>query len=166
MSLYNMVFPDPNRGARIAALCTLIGTEPLDGFPRLRDAWVELVDDEIVLAFYTRIGGPNRAEYASGITALQAHPHYLSDRDDHRDPTYATFRFAVPTARAELPELTVLLRSIAHPSEVDTDQRWADAIAAVERGDINPATRAQADQLFAGINEALVRGGGPRIIEI
>jgi hypothetical protein len=164
MSLYNMVFPDPNRHRRIAALVALVA---IDELPRVRDAWVELIDDEIVLAFYARIGGGNREDYASAITALRAHPHYLSDRDDRTDPTYATFRFALPTARAGLvPGLIELLRTEAHPGEVDTDQRWADAIAAVQRGDIDPATLAQADQLFAGINEAFASSDGPRIIEI
>lgn len=167
LSLYEMVFPDPTRRRKIAALCALIGTDELDGFPRLRDAWVELIDDEIVLAFYARIGGGNRREYASAIIALQAHPHYLSDRDDRSDPTYATFRFALPAARADLmPGLSERLRSEAHPGEVDTDQRWADAIAAMERGEISPATLARADQLFAGINEAFASSDGPLIIEI
>jgi hypothetical protein len=160
MSLYDMVFPDPSRARRVAALVSLV---ELDDFPRLRDAWVELVDDVIVLAFYARIGGGNRDDYASAITALQAHPNYMSDRDDQFDSTYATFRFVLYPV---VPGLAELLRSNAHPGEVDTAQRWADAIAALERGDIHPTTLAQADQLFARINEALTSDARPRIVEI
>lgn len=106
MSLYEAVFPDPARGARMTVLSRILGIDDDVPIPRLRDAWVESVGDgSLQLAFYARIG----------------------------DPTYAAFRFALDEEGLLL-GLLMLLREHARDGEVDTSQRWENAIAAATEG--------------------------------
>lgn len=131
-------------------------------FGRFRDAWLEDVDGELRVAVYTRNGGGNRPDYQEQIKGLQAHPCYLSDKDDEFDSTYATFYFrlwpVLPAHLAELekwkdvdwPGLVEGLRETAVPP-IDTDQRWHDAIARLEK---DGPTERQASA-FAPLGEAL-----------
>lgn len=170
MSVYELAFPDPTRPARLAILCAALDIKPT-AFDRLRDGWVELVDDQVQLALYARIGGPNRRDHQDAISALQTHPHYLSDRDDSWDRTYATFRFRLPPHHAE-ELLADVLHHSAHPGEVDSDKRWQDAIARIKRGDVTPDELAGFERVITELQNALhgdgtIDGGaGPRIIRI
>lgn len=165
MSIYDLAFPDPTRTARVAALCAVTRIDP-EALPRLRDAWVERVYGEVRVAFYTRAGGDNRVDYAAAISALRAHPQYLSDRDDRLDTTYATFRFRVllPGTGTWLADQ---LAARSHDGEVDTDQRWTDAFDRVSRGDdVTPAETAWCDQVTAAVRDAASQGTTERIIEV
>ena len=178
MSMFELAQPDPDRRARMLLLMGVLAAD-LSGV-RARDMWVERVPDPQVeggqrlqIALYTRVGGGNRRDYGDAIAELQGLPGYLGDRDDGFDATYATFRFAWPRERAdelssELPggeSLTEIATRVAHEGEVDTDERWREAIERVQRGGFTPGQRAQADQLIAGVRAAL-EGTGPPIVEV
>ena len=140
MSLYDIVFGDPGRPQRGAALLAVLGSPDVG---RFRDALVEKdADGNPVIAIYTRNGGGNREHYdpdteagphcsCTGCIAehqLPAHPLYLVDVDDGFDSTYATFYFKPPDDEG----LLQFLREVAG-EHVDTSARWLDAIAAVEK---------------------------------
>jgi len=148
MSLYNMVH-GTNRDAPL--VLALLDREPGD-FGRFRDAWVERsAEGGIRLVVYTRSGGGNRTHSdedaepgprcgCSGCTmthVVPTHPLYLEDRDDDRDPSYATIYFRVPDdAEATLealgaPEGFVLASLAIDPP--DMRARWAAALAALGR---------------------------------
>lgn len=140
MSMYEMVFPDPTRGERAAILLTVLGIPPGErlGFVgRFRDCWVEKQPDgPPLIAIYTRNGGNNRADQADAITAMQAHPCYLSDADDTFDRTYATFYFTTPTDRPDemSPAAWEIVKGAiieAATDPIDTDERWLGAIMAI-----------------------------------
>ena len=118
--LYNAVLGDGNELQRGKILLGVLGA-PKPG--RFRDAWVERgEDDQPVIAIYTRNGGPNREGQAEAIESMRANTHYLSDKDDTFDNTYATFYFSAPREyRGQLAEWMV--------DPVDMNQRWQDAIA-------------------------------------
>ena len=168
MALYDLAVGDGNQRERGAILLTLLGNPDV---ARYRAAWVEKSEAGPVIAIYTRQGGGNRecycadygrehpdpSCYAACNEALAKHPLYLRDQDDGFDATYATFYFRAP---AELPaSVPADLREVmaaaleALPGiavePVDTDQRWQDAIARIQSGDLRPAETAMADQLGA-----------------
>lgn len=139
---------------------------------RFRDCWVERTPYGLVIAVYTRTGGPYRRRcsctddgtahapdscWGACNAALAAHPLYLSDADDKLDATYMTFRFRVPEAQSEA------LAPVA-VDPVDTSARWQEAIDRVSRGEIRPAVRAMGDQLAAMLGDA--SPGAPRIMEV
>jgi hypothetical protein len=161
MSTYELVFPDPERPARVALLLAVLNLDEAN--LRVRDAWTERVKDRLRIALYTRAGGDNRPDYAEGITKATRSPYYLSDRDDDLDSTYATFRFAWPSER--LGKLMDVVLPASHDGEVDTDQRWHDAFARLERGEITPQQVAGFDQVTAAIRNA-VEGNGPPIVNV
>lgn len=121
--MYNAILGDGNEIQRGRILLAVLGA-PKPG--RFRDAWVERgKDNQPVIAIYTRNGGPNREGQAEAIESMRANPHYLSDKDDTFDSTYATFYFSAPDDCRD-----VLAEEMSDP--VDTDQRWRDAIAALD----------------------------------
>ena len=155
MGLYDVVLGDGHQGERGAVLLAMLGNP---GVGRFRDAWVEKGDDgEPVIAVYTRIGGPNREDYAAVIDALAAHPQYIRDADDSFDATYATFWFRVPALARD-----ALARVAVEP--VDMSARWREAIARVQRGELRPAETAMMDQLAAALTDP--SPDGPNIIRI
>jgi hypothetical protein len=173
MSLYDLAVADGRQHERGAVLLGMLGSPAV---ARFRDAWVEKSGDGPVIAVYTRQGGGNRACFcgcakdapaadrhvpesccAASNEALAAHPLYLRDADDEFDPTYATFRFRAPQEWSE-----VLAEAAGEP--VDTDARWREAVARVERGEISPALRAAGDQLAAALGD--LPADGPKVIRI
>lgn len=132
--MYEFVFPDPGRGQRVAFLAMV---SELTFVPRIRDAWVEKGEDgSPVIAFYTRLGGGNRPDYAEHIRDMQAHEGYLRDRDDSFDSTYATFYYRAPEEWVE-----ALSQPEVMQDPVDTDARWLAAIDALQAA-AGPAPRA------------------------
>lgn len=169
MSLYELAVADGRQHERGAVLLAILGSPTV---ARLRDAWVEKSGDGPVIAVYTRQGGgnrecycdsePGRAHvpeqcYAACNEALQAHPLYLSDADDDFDGTYATFRFRVPEDFHE-----ALTPVAVEP--VNMSERWQEAIARVERGEVSPALRAAGDQLAAALSDT--SPDSPKVIKI
>lgn len=162
MSLYNLV-----HGNQPAAPLVLVMLGQSAGyFGRFRDAWVEGQEDGTVrLAVYTRNGGGNREHYdeerpagpecdCTGCIAtyrLPADAHYLFDRDDDFDCTYATFYFRVPVDAEErirklaaetgvqLPDTWLTDLAIVPP---DMRERWDAAIKAIGEAPATPAERA------------------------
>lgn len=147
--MYNAVIGDGQEMERAFVMARVLGLKRRD-FGRLRDAWAEITDEgELQLAFYTRNGGGNRADYAEVTAALQASPFYLSDADDTFDSTYATYRFSwpeepteglneyivsegtTPYTAAEYAVLKETITDIAGPVR-DMDAVWQQAIAALE----------------------------------
>lgn len=86
MSMYNAIF-GVNELAPL--LFELLGLKP-DNFYRFRDAYL---NEEGLIAVYTRAGGGNREDGAAHAEAIRKHPWYLRDRDDDFDRTYSTFFF-------------------------------------------------------------------------
>ncbi len=138
MSMYDLVAGDGGQRDRGAILLAVLGNPNVG---RFRDAWVEKGEaGEPVIAIYTRNGGGNRQCYCddgehelsgpcTGVIAselLPAHPLYLRDVDDSFDSTYATFYFRTPD------EYRDALAEVAQ-EPVDTDARWQQMIAALER---------------------------------
>lgn len=132
--LYNTLF-----GANPAATVILRTLDlSMETVPRFRD--VHISDGKI--AVYTRMGGGNRGHWEStepdqppgpdclcpGCRAqlLARHEHYLYDRDDDFDSTYATYYFRFPPMFAE--GLTALdTGDIWNP-----DERWQAMLEALE----------------------------------
>lgn len=110
MSLYNMI-----NGVDQATffILPMLGKHP-DKYPRFRDCFIEHTeqvpggelgvtnesverkDGEYFIYIYTRVGGGNREYYDKEIKKLQNNKHYISDKDDDFDCTFATFKFKVP----------------------------------------------------------------------
>lgn len=129
-SLYHMVFGDGGF-RRGAFLLPLVGFTSFEQTGRFRDCW--LIRDgvgRLMVQLYTRNGGNNRTGYADVIDAMRASRLYQRDADDTFDTTFANFYFLVPveeldaTLAAKLTELAI--------DPVDTDQRWRDAVGAVD----------------------------------
>lgn len=168
MSMYELAVADGRQNERGAILIPMLG---IPGVGRFRDAWVEKdPEDGLVIAIYTRTGGPNRAcecGYPQDHTpelcwkaaneVLTGNEYYLRDADDTFDATYAVFRFRVPAEYQPFLEQDAV-------DPVDTSRRWRDAIARVERGEIRPAETAFMDQLAATLGDP--SADGPRIMEI
>lgn len=62
-------------------------------FGRIRDAWLEDHDGDVLIRVHTRNGGGNRESQAAAIESMRAHPWYVRDADDTYDETYADFYF-------------------------------------------------------------------------
>jgi hypothetical protein len=167
MSLYEIAVADGHQDERRAVLLPILGSPAVQ---RFRDAWVERTAFGLVIAIYTRTGGPNRrcscgggGEHAPASCraacneALAAHPLYLRDADDGFDKTYATFRFRVPDSHREQ------LTGVA-VDPVDTDARWKAAIARIQSGEWRPAEIAMADQLAAMLGDT--SPDAPRVMEV
>lgn len=121
--LYNAVIADGREEMRGEVLLPILGL-PYVG--RFRDVWVERGENgEPIIAIYTRNGGDNREAQAKAIEIMRANPHYVSDRDDTFDNTYAAFYFSAPKEHEEF-----LRKMMQDP--IDTDQRWRDAIARLD----------------------------------
>lgn len=127
--MYNMIFGvNPNSDVILACL----GLRKQD-VGRFRDAFV--ANGEI--AVYTRNGGSNRECcgdecdtgnkcYGCIITkVLPKHPHYLRDKDDDFDDTYATIYFSIP------PEFRELLAKL-DSGHFDPDARWYEGLEALK----------------------------------
>jgi hypothetical protein len=168
MSLYEIAVADGHQDERRALLLPVLGDPVVQ---RFRDCWVERTSYGLVIAVYTRTGGPNRrcscAEngtahapascWAACNETLAAHPLYLRDADDDFDATYATFRFRVPEMFRE-----VLAKVAVDP--VNMSERWQEAIDRVGRGEMRPAETAMADQLAAMLGDP--SPDAPRIMEV
>lgn len=149
MSMFGMVFPDPQRQDRFALLFSLVAynepnaeaaaayMEPIMAL-RLRDCWVEKQPDgPPCLAIYTRNGGGNRECYCEndegtcigckGDRATE-HPAYISDRDDEFDSTYRTYRFAFPAELRQ--DWREALTEVAEDPR-DMSEQWSIAIDAI-----------------------------------
>lgn len=139
--MYDLVFADPNRPARIAMLVALLGNPKVG---RVRDAWVEKGERGPVIAVYTRNGGGNRDHSGDGPAGIEcdctgciaqyqlpAHSQYIRDADDAFDSTYATFYFKPPQSQ----QVVELLATVA-VDPVDMSARWQDAIRAINA--LNP----------------------------
>lgn len=147
MSMFGMVFPDPQRQERFALLFSLVAYDQPDDESeaymepvmnlRLRDCWVEKQPDgPPCLAVYSRNGGGNRDHYHEADTLCIAchgeiateHPAYISDRDDEFDSTYRTYRFAFP---ASIPQdWKEALNEVAEDPR-DMSEQWQIAIDAI-----------------------------------
>lgn len=159
--LYDIVFPDSKRAARIALMSLLImpgGVSPYAILGRIRDAWFELrpnadpaTGDHVEIAVYTRNGGGNREHFHGDgddgmctgcvMEKIKDHPRYIGDLDDAFDPTYATIWFRLPDGADD-----ETCRQIA-VEPVDMSARWKEQIARVERGELHPDERALGEQL-------------------
>jgi len=117
-AFYNAIF---GQSADAPRLVEMLGPDTKLG--RFRDAWLELRDDMVVLAVYSRNGSHNREHYEpystqdgsepqrAGIDCdctgciqtyrLPAHELYLFDEDDGFDSTYCTTYFRVPADQQE-----------------------------------------------------------------
>jgi hypothetical protein len=137
MGLYNIVF---KTSAHAPLVLAILGRPP-SAFGRFRDAWIEKDEAGVVrLAVYTRNGGGNRED---NMPSFEDDPHYLFDRDDDFDSTYATIYFKPPVELpAELRESLpadlkapgaweAKLVEIAQPV-VDMSARWKEAIASLK----------------------------------
>lgn len=138
--LYNVLFGDGNEIHRVHLVAITVGLETAD-LGRTRDAWVERDEEHGArYALYTRNGGQNRPDYVPQIFKMQANEHYLSDRDDAFDNTYATFYFRVPERlpedateeqQAEWTGLrATLIQEAVEP--VNMDELWQAAIKKME----------------------------------
>jgi hypothetical protein len=156
MSMYEVAVADGHQHERGAVLLAVLGNPEV---ARFRDVWCEKGEDGPVIHLYTRQGGPNRACCAASNEALQAHPLYLRDADDSFDHTYASFWFSAPPMR----EMQEALATVA-VDPVDTDARWQEAIARVQRGDLRPSEVAMMDQVAAGLGDT--SPGGGKVIRI
>jgi len=144
MSMYEAVVADGHQLERGAVLLAVLGNPVVS---RFRDAWCERGEDGPVIHLYTRQGGPNRPAFAASNEALQAHPLYLRDADDSFDSTYAGFWFSAPAG-----EIGEALAAVA-VDPVDTDARWQEAIARVQRGELRPSEVAMMDQLASALGD-------------
>jgi hypothetical protein len=148
MSMFGMVFPDPDRQMRVGILMGMVahdqGPEDVEAYMesvlnlRIRDAWVERQPDgPPVMALYTRNGGGNRehdhtdgTEHCLGCRGEEAtrHPRYLRDADDEFDSTYRTYWFAFP---ADLPtDHKEALNDVAEEPR-DMSEIWLQAINSI-----------------------------------
>lgn len=114
MSFYNMLFGVNSAAPMLLAVLGLSANK----VPRFRDCYID--GDHIVI--YTRTGGGNRDFYDSEESCRENYPkyfdgtndpsgpwnstltgneHYLYDKDDDFDSTYATFYFKFPEKYAE-----------------------------------------------------------------
>lgn len=159
MSLYNMIF-GVNPAAGI--LLGILGHTP-ETFGRFRDIYVTEMNDEIVIAVYTRNGGGNREHYdfddmpeagpecdCTGCTITYAIPAldgYISDEDDSFDSTYCTIYMRPPEEYRELLASAV--------SETTPDDDWQEFIAALNDPLEIPETRPQklAAQLLGHVSK-------------
>lgn len=117
MGLYNMVF---GQNSLAPILVAALGFKSYGELGRFRDAFIS----EGKIAIYTRNGGGNRESY---MPDFSNHPLYLYDKDDDFDCTYATIYFKFP------PEYEEDLKKLDTGVKFDPDQRWKDAIAALEK---------------------------------
>lgn len=148
-SLYSIIFGDGAEMERGAVFLTVLEVPVEERFRfvgRFRDVWAEKQPDGPPrFALYTRNGGPNREDQAEAITMMQAHPLYLFDRDDIKDPTYATFYFQVPE-KVDDPDLgpqwpefrTRLISAATDP--IDMDEMWEQAVVQVATEVLNTVT--------------------------
>lgn len=167
MSLYNVLFGKNPLSGVILGMLEL--TESDCG--RYRDCFIT----EGKIAIYTRLGGGNREcfcdaqQVAEGhsscfrryIEKLQAHPNYLSDKDDDFDSTYATFYFSFPdTSDAEL------LGMLNEKGELGTDERWTKKLEEIKSlsADELKEKYPQMVEVVEKIAKAVEEGGG--IVEV
>lgn len=176
--MYDIVHGDGKQRVRFGHYAEVLLNIMLEDVGRFRDCWVEDVDGRLIVAIYTRNGGGNRPDYEAVSKHLATHPGYIEDADDEFDSTYRTYRFAVPTEfpphlaglkdwEENWPKVQELVRQVAHPGRVNMDERWKEALAKVENGEMTPKMVAAADQLGAALKEALDNpGDGPKIIRL
>jgi hypothetical protein len=95
MSLYNMI-----NGVSPATffILPMLGKHP-NKYPRFRDCF--LGDDDRPklkdhIHVYTRTGGGNREDYEAENQAMREMPGFVTDYDDGRDCTFASWVFRVP----------------------------------------------------------------------
>lgn len=142
---------------------------------RYRDCWLEVDENDILrVAVYARIGGNNRASYQANIDHVRTHPGYMFDKDDGFDSTYATFYFRFPT---EVPPHLLaqpeagynqenwesaleVMRANATPP-VDTDKRWKDAIANLEKNGMTERQVALSNPLKEALKQTLAMPPDP-----
>jgi hypothetical protein len=113
---------------------------------RFRDAWVEMQGDAVIVRLHTRNGGGNRPDYVSQIESMRAHPWFWHDADMSYDTTYADFYFCVPPDDVYFKFLEMIA-----VEPVDMSAKWQEAIAALERGETNPAIEKLQQQLAEAV---------------
>lgn len=95
MSLYNML-----NGVKPSTFFVLpmLGKHP-DEYPRFRDCFIGDINRPDLLDHihvYTRTGGPNRNSYEAENQEMRDMDGYVTDYDDSRDPTFASWVFRIP----------------------------------------------------------------------
>ena len=126
-SMYEMIFANGENGL---PLLGSLGFKSTEDIGRYRSAWLEIDDEgEPRIAVYTRNGGNNRETY---MPDFSNNPHYLFDRDDDFDNTYATVYFKLPeNLRKTLEEIPDWKDTIQ--KKVDMSENWLKAIDDIKR---------------------------------
>jgi len=164
MSLYNALFGVNNLAPLVLNALNLTGND----VPRIRDAYLDIETDELVI--YTRTGGGNRdyyenkdrriAEYGdSNIEGpynedLQNRANYLRDEDDDYDSTYALFYFSIPE---EFKPIFQTLKEL-NISGGNPQDKFQKLISDLESGKNTPETERALNvgkQLLQGIENKL-----------
>lgn len=96
MSLYNQLFQVDQFAPIVLEALGWRTKESLTSMGRFRDAFVDVINEEVLLVIYTRLGGGNREYHENEIKFLRNHPLYLRDEDDPVDSTYASFFYGLP----------------------------------------------------------------------
>lgn len=91
MSMYSMVMLET---PECPVLLYMLGFLEYSELPRVRDAW--LTGDGRQIVVLTRAGGANREHHVNQITKMRNNEHYVGDKDDDFDNTYAEFTFNTP----------------------------------------------------------------------
>ena len=84
---------------------------------------------------------------------MRAHPWFFQDADMEYDNTYADFYFVIPADDVYFGFLQLMA-----VEPVDMDAKWKEALAALERGETNPAIEKLKEQL-TGAFESGAPGG-------
>lgn len=130
MSLYNALFGTNSLAPALLRMLNL----SVEDVPRFRDCYLaEGEDGTLEIHVYTRTGGGNRVDYADGNASLACHSHFLWDKDDDYDCTYATFAFSVPDRFVKL--LTDIKQEIGIPdAPAKRFKRFASLMAKIKTG--------------------------------
>ena len=90
MSLYNRLFGENEEATALLGMisCTR------NTFMRYRDVYLN--PEGNIITVTTRIGGPNRKDYAQVFKDIIRNENYIRNYDDNFDNTYCYFEFKVP----------------------------------------------------------------------
>lgn len=95
MSLYNLI---NGYSPCVLFVLPMLDKHP-DEYPRFRDCFLQDPDRpdlDNYIHIYTRTGGGNREAYKAENEALRQMPGFVTDFDDAKDSTYASWVFEVP----------------------------------------------------------------------
>lgn len=85
MSLFNQAC---GYSPMVRLALAMMDKEPND-FPRFRDAYINIEEDDPRLVVMTRTGGGNREGYQTENEAIRQLPGFIKDEDDDFDSTFA-----------------------------------------------------------------------------